>query len=141
MAEMNLAFGVGIAVGVFVVLCGVARLWWSRRTARWPRVIGEVRSTTVVKPAGTGQYGSRRHTLNVGYTYVVAGKRYFGDVKNFGGADDAHALASRCERGSAIGVYYHPKRPGISVLESHVDYLGLFIVVAGLLLVALAFTG
>ena len=59
MAEMNLAFGVGIAVGVFVVLCGVARLWWSRRTARWPRVIGEVRSTTVVKPAGTGQYGSR----------------------------------------------------------------------------------
>ena len=77
----------------------------------------------------------------MGYTYVVAGKRYFGDVKNFGGADDAHALAARCERGSAIGVYYHPKRPGISVLESHLDYLGVFIVVAGLLLVALAFTG
>jgi hypothetical protein len=141
MAGISLAFDLGTAVGVFVVAGGVARLWWSRRTARWPRVIGEVRSTTVVKPASTAQYGSRRHRLDVGYTYVVAGKRYFGDVKDFGGADDAHALAARCERGSAIGVYYHPKRPGISVLESHVDYLGLFIVAAGLGLIALAFVG
>lgn len=131
------------AFGFAALLAGLARLAYTRRTARWPRTLGTVLSSEVL--TRPGRFGLPAPSLDVSYEYRVGATTYRGTCRDFSGvqtgAEGAEVgdLAKRCKPGSTIGVYYHPRRPSESVLDVGADYLGFAGVGIGLSLLWIAF--
>ena len=90
--------------------------WLSLASRRWPSARGRVTRSAVV-PGRRDQA-----SYDVRYGYEAYGRRYDGSRVRFGGAISsnravARETVNRYPHGSAVTVYYHPRKPNIATLE------------------------
>ena len=116
-----------------------------RRSASWPRVMGEVTRSEIVRTSsGHWQSPNTIFKAIVEYDYEVAGGRYHGDTIDLGGTVNTSIVRHaerRCARypvGARVTIVYDPEGPEHACLERSsngpllLGAIGLVFTVAGL---------
>jgi len=117
-----------IAAGVclFVVANLAYGLWRSGRQVSagrgWPRTAGKIIVSKVSHSAIVSSEERANSSVDLRYSYRVAGKDYEAARVRFGGRASltsmaADAMAARYPQGASVDVYYDPKAPSRAVLE------------------------
>jgi hypothetical protein len=138
-----------IALGLLCIIAAIW-VWWHRvqaaaAAARWPSVVGEVRSVEIVVIPDSD--GPDRYEPRVSYRYRAAGGIHDGNRlrvgahANFIERIEAQLAIQPYRPGERVTVYYDPDRPARSVLEPVPTPTGIpqWLWFGGFLLVAAAY--
>ncbi len=130
----GLLFGWGVGgIATLIGLAGVTMTAWNikqdRESESWPQVTGEITisrigsSTTRSSPGGANKSSASDtdYSVEIRYNYEVEGQAYKGHRLRFGSNDhdrrsDAQKEQRQFPKGEKVSVYYHPEKPGRSVL-------------------------
>jgi hypothetical protein len=137
---------VGILVfGVVVALWGVRTVYFSLASKNWPTTEGTVISQEYVTKREDSGWRGTRYFYQVSYTYSVEGVAYTSDNVRFGlqilsvfFSAIEQEDAARYPTGTKVSVYYHPQRPGVSVLEPGHSFESVLMVLFGFALAVFA---
>jgi hypothetical protein len=121
---------VGILIfGVVIALWGVRSVYFALASKNWPTTEGTVVSQEYVTKQEDRGWRGTRSFYHVSYTYSVENVAYTSDNVRFGlqilsvffsAVEEKHA--AHYPTGRKVTVYYHPQRPGVSVLEPGHDF-------------------
>lgn len=115
-----------LAVIIYKIKDRIQPFLYSRQCKNWPKTKGKITltpntddSSEKSRVIASIRSGS---TISLEYEYEVNGVSYEGDNISFklSGVKNevlAKRLAEEYERGQEVDVYYHPKKPAISVLN------------------------
>lgn len=114
-----------VLLGALLLIAALLPLWYARRSTIWPRTSGVVHSRRqrgTVLSTLDGSQSIYTYTVEVKYWYNVGGVVYKSDRVRFGRPvyatrETAGRRLKQIRPGQAIDVYYHPRRPGLAVLE------------------------
>lgn len=112
-----------LVMAVFAVAYGLAIWQISKniRARKWPTVEGRMVDATVKESVSADEYHSIiTYDVVINYRYVVEGLEYSGasHVTSFPHIGEAENSAASYVPGTAVEVFYHPKRPKDSMLEA-----------------------
>lgn len=113
------------AVGVGVIIFGIVEWQRARSAENWPTVEGVVVSAEIERHRSTRSDGSRsnrRYSPDITYRYQIYGDVYENDRVMFAQYSSntergIRPIVDRYPEGSRVTVYYHPRKPELSVLE------------------------
>ena len=138
---------------IMLVMCGVASWYLSRALAcrNWPSTTGLIVSAERVKHTSQGprrQPGSITYEAKLSYSYTVNGVPYEGRRVSFsdfagtsGSSQAASARLARYSPGRPVTVYYQPRNPAVSVLETQVRWPSIVFPIGFALLALLCWVG
>lgn len=118
--------GLLMVVVLGLIAAGVWHVWQQQQASRnWPSVPGEIQSAQVVESddgSNNGE-GSRRFTVELVYSYSVAGVALRGTRIRIVAAGHRDAAAAQAELlrypvGARVEVFYDPADPHSSVLQT-----------------------
>lgn len=130
----GLLFGWGVGgIATLIGLAGVTMTAWNikqdRESESWPQVTGDITisrigsSTSRSSPGGANKSSTSDtdYSVEIRYNYEVEGQAYKGYRLRFGSNDhdrrsDAQKEQRQFPEGKKVSVYYHPEKPGRSVL-------------------------
>jgi hypothetical protein len=115
-----------LAGGVGLASYGVWVGWAGWRTARWPRVQGEIIQAFVLNRPVRGEEGGPPPELALSYRYEIDGKTYFGERLRIGGnviGDGPEGGWYR--KGGPAWVAYDPRDPRRCVLDPGMDEMAV----------------
>lgn len=126
-------------LGVGVAIFGVVEWQRAKASERWPTVEGVVVSTEIKwhRRSGSDQRSRRTSYMPVvTYRYDVSGDVYENDRMAFAQPSSstersARRVLGRYPVGGGVTVHYHPRKPGLSVLEPGVAVGVYFIMLFG----------
>lgn len=133
----------GWVVAALVVLLGVRQFRLGLRTRRWPTARGELVASRV--RSSSSQRGGTSYHPKVRYQYDVDGTTYVSTSiglnggPSFNARSEAQSWLEDLRRRNSIAVHYDPGRPDRSVLEPSGVTAGLFLLLVGLLGVAVLY--
>jgi hypothetical protein len=137
--EARMWVSVGMLIfGVVVCLWGARTLYFCLTSKSWPTTEGTVTSKEYVREEEY-KHGRTDYYYRVSYTYSVEGVDYSSDNVRFG-IQVLSPFFSAIERSEAahyspgvkVTVYYHPDRPGVSVLEPGHAFDSVLMVMLGI---------
>lgn len=138
----NIGFILSFVIGGAVAFLALRDAKRGLDSRRWPTTSGTVMTSRVTVSRSQDSDGSSSTTYGakVAFQYEVEGEVYVGDTRSFadyrsGSSRRAHRITDQYPEGSQVTVYYHPRRPHLSVLEPGINWSTFLI--AG---VSLAFT-
>jgi hypothetical protein len=138
---------------IMLAMCVVASWYLSRALAcrSWPTTAGVIVSAEKVKHTGQStrrQPASVTYEAKLLYSYTVNGVSYegtrvsFGDFAGSSGPSQAaSARLTRYPPGRAVTVYYQPRNPVVSVLETQVRWPSIVFPIGFALLALLCWAG
>jgi Protein of unknown function (DUF3592) len=149
--QRKLSPGLSAALAVIFILAGVALLFYayyitnlSQASQSWPTAPGTILSSAIQQSQGPNN--AINYSASVRYAYDVAGIDYTGNQVGFVEASSsdssaANSIVARYPAGQAVEVHYDAANPQNAVLEtgSSSDFLALFIVGGGMVLISLYF--
>jgi hypothetical protein len=100
--------------------------WYSVQCKDWPKTKGKIILTPhtddSLEMSASHGHVKRGSTIRLKYEYDVGGETFEGDTISFKVSvvrNDtlARRLSEMYEKGQEVDVYYHPKKPSISVLN------------------------
>ena len=132
-----------LGAGVGVALLGRHMLQQAGASENWPHTSGVIVISTVSQ---SREYDSRKkrtktvYRANIGYAYLVDGKRFQGDKISFSGTGtsrkSASQLTAKYPKKKEVDVYYDPVEPENAVLEPGKTWLTYIPLLSGLLFAA-----
>lgn len=106
--------------GLLALALSARDLWGAWRSSSWPATEGEIVDVRVQRFSRLSGYKEGPNwTWRIQYVYSLNGARYEGTRAYYGGEPTlgvARNIVARFPAGAAVNVYYHPERPGTSVL-------------------------
>jgi hypothetical protein len=128
----NSKFEIFFLIFAFLIILVFARnylfyFWYSITCKNWPKVSGIITTTPHLNDiwsSNSSQMVSKSgFSVHLRYEYEVDGEKYDGSNISFKSTvTNNHVLAEKMaemyEKGEVVDVYYHPKKPYISVLNT-----------------------
>jgi hypothetical protein len=111
------------------------------QSRNWPKANATVTRCELRQTPGF----RRQASLDFAYQYTIDGKKFTGTRVKFGDFLGAHVreaitTAQRYQQGKKVTIYYHPKNPQLSVIETRpAGYLLLWILIGVLALGSILF--
>lgn len=122
------AWGVG-GIATLIGLGGILLTGWyiqqDRASESWPEVMGLITISRIGSSTTSGTNKTGRsdtdYSVELRFTYQVEGQTYEGRRLRFGSSNhdeysDAKKEQQQYPEGKMVSVYYHPEKPGRSVL-------------------------
>ena len=115
--------GLFFLAGWVLLFLGLRNVYLAHESRNWPKTEGTILSSTV-RHDSTRKSGSFR--AEVTYTYTAGSVSFTGDRISFGnfgtsGTGHANAIVARYPRNAKVIVYYSPRDPSLSVLETGIS--------------------
>jgi len=117
--------GIATLIGLGGVLLTTWHIKQDRASESWPQVTGTVITSRIGSSTTHRQNKTRSsdtdYSVELRYTYEVEGQAYEGHRLRFGSTSherrsDAQKEQRQFQAGKKVSVYYHPEKPGRSVL-------------------------
>ncbi len=109
---------------VFLLRQHIVSVWYSAACRKWPQTTGRITSTPYNddEPDHAFRLGKASGTIEIRYVYSVEGEEYEGNTISFNPELRKNpTLLRRAAQlygiGEEVPVYYHPKKPYLSVLK------------------------
>jgi hypothetical protein len=120
-----LSIFVGFIVILFLIRNYLLSLWYSTICKKWPSVIGKITITPHIEDtwSSNSSHMESGSSVHLKYEYEVDGEKYDGNNISFkisviNNPVLARKMAEMYEKGEEVDIYYHPKKPYISVLNT-----------------------
>jgi hypothetical protein len=119
----------GAGLGMWVLVRCLLAAARGIKSKSWPTVEGTTNTSRIVEAEDCDSGGGNRivigHILDIEYSYKIAGKKYtsrqvsIGDeFRRFGSKERAEEMWAKYSTSTKVKVYYDPKRPRLSILET-----------------------
>ena len=115
--------GAGLfCVGSFFLYIGAVDMILARESVDWPYVTGRITESKVHR-WGSDRDKKKSYSPIIRYSYEVNGVSYKNNIISYelgtgGGRHHAHKIVAKYPKGSGVKVYYRPKDPSKSLLET-----------------------
>lgn len=139
----TVGFALLLVIGVVMTLILLRRTMQGLASKGWPSTPGIVRSSGV---STRYDEDGTMHKANIVYEYVAGGARQFGERRSFSDYRSssgllAHRIVARYPVGTQVRVYYHPRKPELSVLEPGINWTAPLFIAGGLILSVVGLVG
>jgi hypothetical protein len=116
--------GLFFVIGSVLLFLGLRNVYLANESRHWLKTEGTILSSTV-RHDSTRKSGNFR--AEVTYAYTAEGASFTGDRVSFGsfgtsGVAHADAIVARYPKNSKVTVFYSPREPSLSVLETGISF-------------------
>lgn len=139
----TVGFGLLLVIGAVVTWVLLRRAKRGLDSRNWPTTSGIVRASGVTidrREDRTTHGATIVYEYRVGGTTQVGDKRSFSDYRSSSGRR-AYRIVAQYPVGSRVTVYYHPRKPELSVLEPGLNWSTPLFIALGLIFIAVGLLG
>lgn len=134
-----------LGISIYWLCWCVAKLIQGHRSAGWPSVMGEVKSSEILSRSESGEGCGVEHSARIYYSYVVNGVKLENEsgihsvVEEWGNRENAEFEIRKYASLLGVRVFYDPRKPSQSLLKTGIASSYYWMIPACLFLAAIGF--